>query len=147
MILNKNGHSPQVSQCNSQLTALVFVRPKVISIITAQCKEMPQIPRGPYLFIIDEVGTLCSTMASCRSTGFEFIQVYNAGLALAAQTELSVWCTCVFMMTLLRPFLKHSAATPTATVPQDKASGADALEKTCLAHVLLMAGARGTGLA
>lgn len=38
--------------------------PKVTSIITAQCTEILQIPRESYLFIIGEIGTLCSNDGS-----------------------------------------------------------------------------------
>lgn len=63
-----HGHSPEVKQCDSQLAASVFVIPKVTPILAAQCEEIPQIPRGPYLFIRGGIGTLSGAAAPRRGS-------------------------------------------------------------------------------
>lgn len=64
----KHGHSPEAKQCGSQLAASVFVIPKVTPILAAQCEEIPQIPRRPYLFIRGGSGTLSGAAAPRRSS-------------------------------------------------------------------------------
>lgn len=92
----KNGHSPDRSQCNLHLTASLFVISKVISIITAQCTEIPQIPRESYLFIIGEIGTLCSTTAPQRVTGiWVHLSLYSGAGSLSQ--ELGGFHGCIYL--------------------------------------------------